>query len=177
MQVNSPGGSLAEETIGVGVTELTPSAAHNCRAFTEPTRETHQTGVGFTPTVGVRTVITLSVDTGTGWGQTGEVRHRWDFIIQTSWPPVWCHHSDLLLSQFDPYLYEDEQYWQREPLKFGSQVQEPFPPIPSKHCDQKTSSDFYPPVFQHRRHQLNFKPFSVKEWSSGSFVPDKLNQF
>lgn len=63
---NSPGGSLTEETIGVGVTELTRNATHNRRAITEPTRETHQTGVGFTATIRVRTVVTLSVDTGTG---------------------------------------------------------------------------------------------------------------
>lgn len=133
VQLNSPGGSLAEVTVCVGVTELSLNAT-GCRpAITEPTGETRQTGVWFTATVWVWTVITLSVDTGTGCKHTGEV---WAFIMMTSRLPVWSQ-SDLLLSQFGPYLLEEEQYWQREPLKLESQTHDPFPPIPSKHYKRK----------------------------------------
>lgn len=51
MQLNSPGGSLAEVTVCVGVTELSLNATGRRPAITEPTGETRQTGVWFTATV------------------------------------------------------------------------------------------------------------------------------
>lgn len=39
----------------------------------------------------------------------------------------------LPLSQLGPYLLEEEQYWQREPVKPASQTHVPFPPMPSEH--------------------------------------------
>lgn len=134
-KVNSPGGSLAEVTVRVGVTELNPSATGRRLVITEWTSETCQAGVWFTATVWVRTVVTLTVDTGTGCGHTREVRPKWAFIVMTLLLPA-CHKWDLLLSQFGPYLLEEEQYWQREPLKFESQMHDPFPPIPSKHYNR-----------------------------------------
>ena len=73
IQVNSPSHPLAEVAVGMGVAELSLSAAGLRPSIAEPTSETHQTRVHFTSTVGVRTVIALAVDAGTGCGHTGEV--------------------------------------------------------------------------------------------------------
>lgn len=67
-QVNSPGSSLAEVALCMGVAELDPRAAGRCAPLAEVTGETFLTGVGFTAAVGVWTAVTLSVDTGTGCG-------------------------------------------------------------------------------------------------------------
>ena len=134
-KVNSPGGSGAEVTVRVGVTELNPRATSRRLAITEWTSETCQAGVWFTATVWVRTVVTLTVDTGAGCGHTREVRTKWAVIVMTFVLPV-CHMRDLLLSQFGPYLLEEVQYWQREPLKFESQTHDPSPPIPSEHYNR-----------------------------------------
>lgn len=70
---NPPDGSLAEVTVCVCVAELGLNATGRCLAITEWTGETHLTGFWFTATVWAWTVITLSMDTGTGCGDAGEL--------------------------------------------------------------------------------------------------------
>lgn len=75
-QEDSPDGSLTEVTVCMSVTELDLDTTGRRLAITKQAGEARRTGVRFTATIRVRTVVTLPVNTGTRCKHTREPHLR-----------------------------------------------------------------------------------------------------